>query len=407
MSTITSILKNRAIMASLIVLFLLAVIAAGFSTYRYLADSNNYEKGHQAYLQADCKTAIGLFDKIINSSRLINFGQCPQRAQLEKDECLVFQNAADLESSGNLSSALVAYLDFIIKNGKSPLVETTRIGIASLFQAEKIPLIASEASCTQTGALLERNLIPNPETNLPLFYLACGQAYEKVNQPKFASAMYQWILISYPENPVSLSAETALLENQLTCQESETIRQSAVANRTDFMPKLYYGCGQKYEVNTDYANARKMYETFLAAFPEHSLAKEVESALARTIVAQAKASGAGEISQPESSGSTTSGVVQVIIQNDSPDRMRITFSGPSSQVEELEACSTCTSYEVAQAPLFCPELGPIGQYTLPPGVYDIVVESISDDAVTPWIGNWDLVDGNEYHRCFFITTELK
>ena len=407
MSTITSILKNRAIIASLIVIFLLAVVVTGFSFFQYFADSNNYEKGHQAYLQADCKTAIGHFEKIINSSRLINFGQYPQRAQLEKDECLVFQNAADLESTGNPSSALVAYLDFITKNGNSPLVETTRIRIAGLFQIEKIPQIASEASCTQTGALLERNLIPNQETSLPLFYFACGQAYEKINQPKFASAMYQWILISYPENPASFLAETALLENQLTCQESETLSQSVIANRTDFMSKLYYGCGQKYEGNTDYANARKMYETFLAAFPEHSLAMEVESALARTIVAQAKALGAEEISQPESSGSTTSGVVQVIIQNDSPDRMRITFSGPSSQVEELEACSTCTSYEIEQAPLFCPELGPVGQYTLPPGVYDIVVESISDDAVTPWVGNWNLVDGNEYHRCFFITTELK
>ncbi len=407
MSTTTSVLRSRTIMVGLIVLFLLIVIVIGFSVFRYIADSNNYEKGHQAYLQADCKTAIGHFEKIINSSRLINFGQYPQRAQLEKDECLVFQKAADLELGGDLSSALVAYLDFIIGNSNSPLIETTRIKIAGLFQIEKIPLIASEASCTQTGKLLERNLIPNQETNLPLFYLACGQVYEKINQPRFASALYQWILTSYPENPASFSAETALLENQFTCQESETLRQSVIANRTDFMSKLYYRCGQKYEGNTDYASARKMYETFLAAFPEHALAKEVESALARTIVAQAKALGAEEISQPESSGSTTSGVVQVIIQNDSPDRMRITFSGPSSQVEELVACSTCTSYEFGQAPLFCPELGPVGQYTLPPGVYEIVVESISDDAVTPWVGNWNLVDGNEYHRCFLITTELK
>lgn len=397
-------LRSKYIRGGLIGLFLLVVAIIGLCIIQYFADRNNYKKGHQAYLQADCETAIVFFDKVIQGARLINIGQYPQLAKFENDECLIFQKAANLESAGDLSSALVTYLDFLNGNANSLLIEATRNRITGLFQIEKISLIASQTACTQTGTMLEKKLIPNQETSLPLFYLACGQVYEKTNQPKFAFAMYQWILTSYPRNPASVTAEAYLLENQTACQESESLGQSVIANRTDFMPRLYYGCGKKYEKNTDTANARKMYETFLAVYPEHALAKEVESALARIIVAQAKASGAGEISQPDSSGSTTSGQVQVVIQNDSPDRMRIIFSGPNSQVKELDACSTCTSYAAGQAPIFCPNLGPIGQYTLLPGTYDIVVESISDNTVIPWAGNWNLIDGNEYRRCFFLTT---
>lgn len=406
MSTIASALKGQTLKGGLVLLVILAVAIVGFSAFQYLTDKNNYEKGHHAYLQADCETAISFFEKVINGTRLIDFGHYLQPAQLEKDECQVFQKASNLESAGDLSSALVAYLDFINTNANnpSPLTEAARARIAGLFQTEKIPFITSETSCTQIGVLLEKNLIPNKETNLPLFYLACGQFYEKINQHRFAFTIYQWVLTSYPDNPASTAAETALLANPLTCQESETLRQSVIANRIDFMPKLYYGCGLKYEQNSDLANARKMYETILSNYPEHTLAKDAESALARTIVAQAKASGAGKISQPESSGSTISGMVKIIIQNDSPERLRIIFSGPDSQVKELDACSTCTSYGVGQDPMYCPELGPIGQYMLPPGAYDIVVESISSIAVTPWAGNWNLIDGNEYYRCFLVTT---
>ncbi len=407
MSATTSVLRNQIIRSILVVLAILSVAIIGFSVFQYFADKNNYEKGHQAYLQADCGTAIGFFEKVIRSSRLINIGQYPQLAQLEKDECQIFQNAFNLESAGDLSSALVAYLDFVMGNSSSPLVEAARNRIAGLFQTEKIPFIASEASCTLTGTLLEKNLIPNQETNLPLFYFACGQVYEKINQPRFAITLYQWILTSYPDNPASLMAETSLLANPFTCQESETLRQSIIADRTDFMPRLYYGCGRKYEENADHANARKMYETFLSIYPNHALAKEVESTLARIIVEQAKASNAGEIPQPESSGSTASGSAQIIFQNDSPERIRITFSGTYSQIEELDACSTCTKYGIGQAPMYCPELGPIGQYTLPPGVYDIVVESISNNTITPWAGNWNLIDANEYYRCFLLTTIQK
>jgi hypothetical protein len=146
-----------------------------------------------------------------------------------------------------------------------------------------------------------------------------------------------------------------------------------------------------------------MYELFLGNYPEHPSAPDVEAALARLIVAQARSTGAGEIPAPAASGTTGNEFAEVIIQNDSPDRIRIVFSGPEARVEELEACDTCRNFTVLE-PTFCPEIGPIGRYTLTGGSYDVVVESISDKGITPWIGSWELRSGDEYYNCFYIVT---
>jgi hypothetical protein len=79
------------------------------------------------------------------------------------------------------------------------------------------------------------------------------------------------------------------------------------------------------------------------------------------------------------------------------------FSGPESRIEKLDACSSCIKY-YGNGPTYCPEKGPVGRYTLTPGNYEVLVESISDKGITPWVGDWVLQSGNEYSNCFFIVT---
>ena len=152
-------------------------------------------------------------------------------------------------------------------------------------------------------------------------------------------------------------------------------------------------------------NAISSYENLLSEYPNHSLTSNAEMALANLLVAQAKESGAGEILTPDRSGSTVGGLSEVIIQNDSPEKLRIVFSGPESHVEELSACSTCINYSII-GPAFCPEKGPIGRYMLTPGQYDVVVESISDSGTTAWTGDWNLISGDEYYSYFIIVTSF-
>ena len=394
--------KSRCGCVSFIFFFLILVTV--YSTARYFIDKSNYSKAHQAYQQADCAVAISHFDKVINGWRLFDIGGYPALAQQEKAECVPFQAAVDKQQVGDFSMALVAYTDFVTDYSGSVLAKASRNRSKSLFEQAKPSALASLESCERLDSLLEKELIPQRDVNLPLFYLACGQVYDTANNQQDSFAMYESLLTEYPSHSLAGQAEESLLANPVACEEADSLKKnSTIANRTDFIPTLYYSCGQAYEDDGDWGNAVTMYENFLADYPSHSLASDAEAALARSIVAQAKAGGAGEIPAPESSGSTGSKLTEVIIQNDSPERLRIVFSGPESHVEELGACSSCTNY-TGIGPLYCPEKGPIGRYALQPGQYDVVVESINDSGTTPWTGKWDLVSGDEYYNCFFVVT---
>lgn len=384
---------------------LLVMVIIGYSAVRNLLDWNSYNKGHKAYLQADCTLAIRHFDRVINGWRLADMGKFAARARQQKAECVPFQAAVDRQQAGELRVALLAYLGFMDQYKNSLLANAARDRVRSMFASTDASTLASQETCGMTEALLAQNLIPQPGVYLPPLYLACGQVYDAAEHWQSSSDLYKAILIEYPGHSVAVEAEKLLINNPLSCQESELIRNSILAQRSDFMPSLYMHCGQEYEKNADWANAIAVYENLLVEYPTHALAPEAEVGLARSIVTQSQANSAGEIPAPERSGTTGSQFTEVVIQNDSPERLRIVFRGPVSRVVELEACPACMTY-TGDGPAFCPEQGPVGRYTLDPGQYDVVVEASSGSGVTPWTGNWDLISGDQYYSCFFIVNTL-
>ena len=450
---------------------LLIMIAVIYNAIRFFLDQENYNKGHQAYLQADCTTAIPHFDSVIGAWRLLDIGGFPGLAAQEKAECISFGAAVEKQQSRDFHGALMGYLNFIRDYNNSALREAARGRGASLFGQVNPSELAGEQSCTSIDALRAENLILQQDVNLPPFYLSCGHLYDAASNQQRSLDMYKKLLTEYPNDLLATETETSLIANPLACTEAEALKNSVIAQRNEFVPSLYYQCAQTYALAgnqqdsfemyktllTEYPNAMRapeaeasllthplacegsdslkdsviggraefmpsiyyqcgqsyegqekweqaiaMYEKFLVDYPGHALAVEAEAGLARSIVSQSQGTSVGEIPAPERSGSTGTGVTEVVIQNDSPERMRIVFSGPESLVEELEPCSSCTTY-TGTGPLYCPEQGPIGRYPLTPGDYDVVVEPISDTGTTPWIGKWSLVSGDEYYSCFIIT----
>jgi hypothetical protein len=149
----------------------------------------------------------------------------------------------------------------------------------------------------------------------------------------------------------------------------------------------------------------EIYQRFVTAYPNHPDFATVEAQLAKAAVAEARAAGAGEIAPPMAVGDGSgSGAAVVVIQNDSREELSLVFSGPDARFETLAPCAECEDY-VGSGPEFCPELGPIGTYEVPPGTYDVVVKSISDEGVIPFTGSWELAAGEEYYSCFFLITE--
>lgn len=267
-------------------------------------------------------------------------------------------------------------------------------------------LLSFPAACEQTVMLANEPAIVARRDFLPRYYFSCGKIFDKNKSNAKAFDMYKRLLIEYPAHSLAAEAEAAVLANPMACSSAETLqREAAVSGRAGFMPQLFYNCGASYEKDKSFSQAVVMYEAFIKYYPDHSLAEAVNTALARALVNAARAAGAGEIAPPQKSGSTGSGETLVVIQNDSPERLRIVFSGPESMIMELAACSSCTTWSIR--PFSCPEEGPIGRYSLPAGEYDVLVESISDSGVTPFTGDWELVGGDEYYSCFYILKSFR
>jgi hypothetical protein len=197
------------------------------------------------------------------------------------------------------------------------------------------------------------------------------------------------------------AAEPARIVNKTVCQRLDSyVERNWITDLNNNLPHYYQECGQVFTAAAAYGEAIAMYERFIAAYPAHPALEEVEKSLAKASVAEARQAGAGIIAPPQSTGGSGSGPALVIIQNDSPEKLSLVFSGPEARFETIEACATCVDF--TSSPEFCPEEGPIGEFELPAGVYEVVVKSISDDGITPFTGTWELVPGDEYYSCFFL-----
>jgi hypothetical protein len=466
--------SRRGVSSVIILIMVIVIVPVGFSLVRYLMDRGTYQEAHRAYLRANCAAAVGGFDSIIDAWRLAEIGKYVALAKQEKGECMAFSVAVNTQQAEHLGQILMAYLNFVTAYDDSVLVAAVLERNKIMFEQSQPAALANQETCQRLDALLEKGLIPYQDSNLPPFYLACGQIYTEIGSQQDSFAMYKAFLTEYPDHAQVREAVTSILANPIVCGEVESLRaERAIAKRPNFLPKLYhqcsrefadngdwetsqtlskyfltsyadhplaadvaatllenpgaceeisllekystqtghsgflpklyYTCGQACEKDGDWTDAIALYEDFLAGYSDHALAADVEAGLARATVAYAKEVGAQDISAPESTGRTGNKSAEVIIQNDSPERIRIVFSGPEARVEELGACSSCENY-VGVGPLICPEKGPVGSYTLQPGEYDVVVEAISDSGITPWLGEWNLDSGDEYSNCFFIVT---
>lgn len=227
---------------------------------------------------------------------------------------------------------------------------------------------------------------------------------------------YSEFVTKYPQGPLR---DAALAKGQSTiarapdqvatlgvCDALDALEaQQFITAPTDTLPPLLYACGQAFEANKEYAEALAAYARFRTDYPDHGLAADVDAAVARATLAETDESGAGSLPPPQQTGqgSGAAGVATIVIQNDSPDRLSMVFSGPDVRVEELESCAGCVKY-TGTGPDACPDLGPIGEYVVTPGMYEVVVKSGSGSDVIPFRGTWTLEAGESYDSCFYIVS---
>jgi hypothetical protein len=375
-----------------------------FIIHGIFIDQKNYLLGLEAFNKADCKTADNYFYEIINGFRFFDYGEYSAKSLNMASQCVPLLNAMGKQSKSLFSEALVKYIEIIQSpNYNKVISDAARDKVTQLLTDVDINDVVSIDSCKKIEILRANNVFSYPEGELPAFYYACAIMYEKSEKSQSAYEFYLITASDFPSSYQATSSKEKLVSNSYACINHDAIENRAVfSNDQEFMKSFYINCTKILESAQYYSDSIKMFETLFDKFPETKQNDEYYQDYIGLLVKYAKSAGAGVISPPDQSGSSKSGTTVVIIQNDSPEKIRIIFSGPDSRIEELNSCQSCVEYDII-GPEYCPEKGPIGKYILLPGVYDVVVESITDKGVTPFYGSWSLSNGEEYYSCFIIT----
>lgn len=382
----------RAKITNLMIYLLVAVLAllAG----RFLYDWFNFGRGHRAYVAGDCFSANRYYKRVISGWRVVEIGNYNAMAEFEMSECEALLETINLERNGQFSQALQEYLEYLESHPESELNEAIRQRSSALFaQADPTGLV-NEMICTHTNALLEQQLVPQRQSNLPELHLACAHFYAQEGQVHQAYAAYVTFLTEYPEHESGHEAENGLVENALACQKPELLRDSALRERPDFLPKLYYTCGLNFESAGELDSAIPMFLRFLREYPEHRFKDQIATALARSIVAQ---TASGEYDQlPELQGrrSTGSEASKVSILNGSAFPLLIAIHGTEAGVVELKACPECS------AAVSCPASSPAAEFSLRAGEYQAVIQASQEESPAYWLGSWYLEAESAYSLCF-------
>lgn len=244
-------------------------------------------------------------------------------------------------------------------------------------------------------------------------YLA-GVTLQSNGQAGDALLSYADFIDKYPQSPIlpGLRQQVDQLYQGLQLVEmvgpdiclslDGLLERELVVDPASRMPELLMACGAVFEATEDFTGAVNYYQRFRDEYADHPLIEQATAGLARAAVAEARAAGAGELPAPQAVGSSGGDSAVIVIQNDTPERLSLIFSGPDVRVETLEACAECSNF--SSQPQGCPELGPLGRYTVAPGNYEVVVRSSSDAGVIPFRGSWSIGGGEEYYSCFFLVT---
>ncbi|AFY82457.1 hypothetical protein [Oscillatoria acuminata] len=210
---------------------------------------------------------------------------------------------------------------------------------------------------------------------------------------------------------IQKKASEVFTQNEITkltdpklCNQLEPFQRHQIFEKTSQkLPLLYQACANQYHNQGEYSQAVVFYEQFLQLYPQHQLRSDVEIALFQTLIAEAEAKGAREIAQPPAVGETLLGYTEVEIQNDSPTTLRFMFAGAERSSLDMKPCPECQIYKTQEEkPEGCPNKGPVQQFKLKPGDYEIVVNSVGKVRTIPFRGQWNLEDGVKYRICFIV-----
>lgn len=246
-------------------------------------------------------------------------------------------------------------------------------------------------------------------------YLAAGDLRTQGEASKAALA-YSEFLVKYPRSPMApavltegrttiAQAPADLVGSAEVCTELDRLQtQQLVSPVAEVLPPLLRTCAETLESSGDLVAALGMLSRFRTDFPDHPLRADVDAAFVRVSLAEAEASGAGDLGSPANIGPSgeAGDLVSIEIHNATTESLTVILQGSDVRVEQLGPCAECQN--TAAGSETCPQAAPVGRYVVKPGTYEVVVKASSGSRVTPFRGTWVFEPGGGYADCFFIRT---
>ncbi len=384
-------------LALIAILLLVALVQSGMT---YFNNNKIYQEAHAAYLAGDCSSASKGYDQIASKFSVFDFAKIRQKSDTESNDCYQFSAAVE--------AGIESLYTYKVKYPENPLLEfagreTTRI-LENLDKSPELIPALERDNCLHEDLYSEESLLD--ETNTPLFEYLCSQYMAELGDSDSALAFISSLFSNYPDSPQADQIRDAFANETTYCSVvGEMDKLPEFKQHPNELANLYLNCGANYVEAEAFTLAADLYMAFVDKYPDHTKVPEINQLLPDLLIKAARAEGSGTIQRPDESGWAPAGVSRVVIQNDSPHTLRLVFSGPDARIEELPACSECTDY-TGIGPLYCPEQGPIGSYDLTPGTFEVMVEAMDDDSISPFTGTWELDDSKEFYSCFFVVTTM-
>lgn len=377
------------------------LVAVGYTVVRFVVDSGTYDDGHAAYERADCAAAIGHFDDVITSWRIVALGGTVRRAESEKAECLVFNEAASRQQAGNAPGALAAYATFVPGRPASPLVDAARTRVGELFKQPEPATLATLESCDTLPVLRDQKLLDAAVA--PTFLAACGGAYVQGGDRQKARAAYSRLFGEFSADKVAIETEAQLVKDASWCPWLSELRNDPiVVALKDLIPGLLLTCARAPSALP--RDAILYMQDLLNKYPGHRFGPEALATLAAMINKRARSdTEAHELSKEDLVRPIGGDKAIIMVYNDSPEPLRIALSGPEPRVEEIEPCGDCPEVPAGEKPGFRRKQATSKRIVITAGQYDMAIDYAENEKTSPGYARWTLQAGKEYFGCFYIS----
>lgn len=277
-STVKSHHRGRRVkwIVSLIAVLALAALIA-VVVVQHGRDTDRFDSAHAAYAAGDCELAIVEYDRLLDSSRLVDTAGVKGKAERERAECAQLMAADDL-ADGDPSTALTMYAEFVEGHPDSPLAETIAGRVAGLFDSNAADQMATEATCDRLDELQLLGLFS--PADLQWMQAWCASTYLDAGRDADAYEMAMVVLTG--DGPADVLAEASIVAQgtHAACADVDNfLLHSDVDQAEDSLVPFLQRC-MTVMSDPDDADALALLQVvFLSELPFHTEAPAVETAL--------------------------------------------------------------------------------------------------------------------------------